>query len=440
MNPSPVSSALESVLLKVIIQLIVIIASARIFGNIFRRFGQPMVCGEIAAGLLLGPSVVGRFFPGTFHTVFDPAVGPVFSIMSQLGLIFLMFLIGLEFDFGHLKENRAAAFAISGTGIVFPFSLGLILGYYLHSAMGIEGSPLSFSLFMATAMSITALPILGRIMIELNLNRTRLGSITISAAAMDDASGWIILALITALVRSTFDPGRLAIMVISVLAYAAVMMLLVRPALIKWSKSVLEKNNGTLSLGAMATIIILLLISAAITNIIGIFSIFGGFLFGAIFYDQEELREAINSRLRDFITTFFLPIFFTYTGLRTDIGSMTSLTLWGYGGLVLGAAVLGKMGGCTLAARLSGMKRNEALMVGTMMNTRALMELIVINIGYDLGIVPKSVFFMLVFMAVFTTYMTVPILRRLVRHTEVWEEYRASDFAARLDKTVAAGA
>ena len=138
-----------------------------------------------------------------------------------------------------------------------------------------------------------------------------------------------------------------------------------------------------------------------------------------------------------FITTFFLPIFFTYTGLRTDIGSMTSLTLWGFGAMVLGAAILGKMGGCTIAARLCGMRRNDALMVGTMMNTRALMELIVINIGYDLGIVPKSVFFMLVFMAVFTTYMTVPILRRLVRHTEVWEYYRASDFAARLDKAAA---
>jgi Kef-type K+ transport system membrane component KefB len=274
-------------------------------------------------------------------------------------------------------------------------------------------------------------------MIELNLNRTRLGAVTISAAAMDDASGWIILALITALVRSTFDPGRLAIMVISVLAYAAIMMLVVRPAIIKWSTGVLERNNGTLSLGAMATLIIGLLISAAITNIIGIFSIFGGFLFGAIIFDQEELREAINNRLRDFITTFFLPIFFTYTGLRTDIGSMTSLTLWGFGAMVLGAAILGKMGGCTIAARLCGMRRNDALMVGTMMNTRALMELIVINIGYDLGIVPKSVFFMLVFMAVFTTYMTVPILRRLVRHTEVWEYYRASDFAARLDKAAA---
>jgi Kef-type K+ transport system membrane component KefB len=427
------------VLLKVILQLVVIIASARIFAKLFRRLGQPIVCGEIAAGLILGPSVLGGFFPTVFHAVFDPSVGQVFSIMSQLGLVFLMFLIGLEFDFGHLRENHRAAISISSVGILLPFGLGLVLGKFMHSQMGIAGSSLGFSLFIATAMSITAIPILGRIMIELNLHRTRLGSITITAAAIDDATGWVILALITALVRSTFDPMKMAVMVGSILVYGAIMMWVVRPLTIRWVRASLQRHAGQLTLSAMATLIILLLISAAITNMIGIFSIFGGFLFGAILFDQEDLREAVNRSLRDFITAFFLPIFFTYTGLRTDIGSMTSMTLWGFAILVLFAAVFGKLVGCSLAAKWNGMGRGEALMIGTMMNTRALMELIVINIGYDLGILPKSVFFMLVFMAVVTTYMTTPILRRLVRGTEVWESYRTSQFAVRFEKTETVG-
>jgi Kef-type K+ transport system membrane component KefB len=284
---------------------------------------------------------------------------------------------------------------------------------------------------MATAMSITAIPVLGRIMIELNITRTRVGSLTISAAAMNDATGWTILALITAIVRSTFDPVRVATMIAAVIAYALIMCFVVRPLVVRWSAWTLKNNAGELSLNGLAVLLIMILLSAAITNVIGIFALFGGFTMGAIFYDQRELRDAIHRRLNDFVTTFFLPIFFTYTGLRTDVGSMTGGRLWLFCGLVLLAATIGKYGGCTLAARWNGVPPREASIIGVMMNARGLTELIVINVGYELGILPKTVFFMLVFMAVATTYMTTPILRRLFRGSELWDSYRASAFAAK---------
>ncbi|MSO20160.1 MAG: sodium:proton antiporter [Acidobacteria bacterium] len=349
--------------------------------------------------------------------------------MSQLGLVLLMFLIGLEFDFSHLNDNRRAALSISGAGIILPFGLGLALGFYMHPALGLEGSTLNFALFMAAAMSITAIPILGRIMIELNLQRTRLGALTISAAALDDASGWIILALVTAIVRSTLDPVRMTFMVGGVIVYGLVMFLAVRPLVCKWAREEVRKHDGALTLNVLAILLIMVFVSAVITNKIGIFSIFGGFAMGAILFDGREVLEAILARLHDFVAVFFLPIFFTYTGLRTDIGSMTGWTLWGFCGLVLAAAVVGKFGGCTLAARWSGMKWRESTIIGVMMNTRALMELIVINIGYDLGIIPKEVFFMLVFMAVVTTYMTTPLLTRLLRGSEAEADYLRSKFA-----------
>jgi Kef-type K+ transport system membrane component KefB len=431
----PVDNAgVEGALLLVIIQLVVIIAAARVSGNLFRRIGQPAVCGEIAAGLILGPSLFGRFFPGLFHTVFNPAIGPVFNILSQLGLILTMFLIGLEFDFDHLPDNRSTAVSVSIAGIVVPFSLGFVLGKVMHSQLALGGSWVNFALFMATAMSITAIPVLGRIMIELNITRTRVGSLTISAAAMNDAIGWTVLALITAVVRSTFDPVKLATMVAGVIAYGLIMAFAVRPLIARWSVWTLKNNGGELSLNGLAVILVLVLASAAITNWIGIFSLFGGFMMGAILYDQSELRDAVHRRLNDFVTTFFLPIFFTYTGLRTDAGSMSGGKLWLFCGLVLLAAVIGKFGGCTAAARLNGVPRREASIIGVMMNARGLTELIVINVGYELGILPKTVFFMLVFMAVATTYMTTPVLRRLFRGSEMWDSYKASAFAARHSK------
>jgi Kef-type K+ transport system membrane component KefB len=261
---------------------------------------------------------------------------------------------------------------------------------------------------------------------------SRIGSLTISAAALDDATGWIILALVTAIVRSTFDPVKFLLMAGETLAFAAGMIWSVRPLVKRWFSQIMSRNRGGLSLNALAVLLIMILVAALATSLIGIFSIFGAFFFGAILYDQHELRKAVQGRLRDFITVFFLPIFFTYTGLRTDILTMSGRTFWFMCALVLLAASVGKFGGCSLAARLNGLPWRESSMIGVMMNTRGLMELIVINIGYDLGIIPKSVFFMLVFMAVCTTYLTTPILRRLIRSSELEAEYLDSEFAVRL--------
>jgi Kef-type K+ transport system membrane component KefB len=430
---SPTGGHTENILLIVIVQLIVIIAASRAFGGLFRRLGQPLVCGEIAAGLILGPSFFGGMFPTVFHRIFDPSVGQIFAVMSQIGLILLMFLIGLEFDFSHLAANRGTALSISVVGIVLPFGLGLLLGRWMHAALGLSGSWLNFSLFMATAMSITAIPILGRIMIELNINRTRIGSLTIAAAAADDATGWILLALVTAIARSALNPAKLGIMVLETIGFAFVMIWVVRPLLRKWTARHMERNMRKLSLGGLALLLIMIFASAAATNLIGIFSIFGAFFFGAILYDQHAFRAAVQERLRDFVTVFFLPIFFTYTGLRTDIGSMGNQGLWVMCGLVLLAAFFGKFGGCWLAARFNGLPWREASMIGVMMNTRALMELIVINIGFELGVIPKSVFFMLVFMAVFSTYITTPALRYLIRSSEIERDYLTSEFAGRME-------
>jgi Kef-type K+ transport system membrane component KefB len=430
---SPTGGHTENILLIVLVQLIVIIAASRIFGSLFRRMGQPLVCGEIAAGLILGPSFFGGMFPHLFRTVFDPTVGQIFAIMSQVGLILLMFLIGLEFDFGHLSSNRGTAMSISMAGILLPFSLGFLLGRWMHTALHLSGSWLNLALFMAAAMSITAIPILGRIMVELNISRTRIGSLTISAAAADDASGWILLALVTAIARSTLNPVKLGVMILEVVAFALCMVWGVRPLLKKWTDRQMREHHGKLSLGGLAILLIMILVAAIATNLIGIFSIFGAFFFGALLYDQHEFRQAVQERLRDFVTVFFLPIFFTYTGLRTDIGTMGGGGLWFMCGLVLLTAFVGKFGGCWLAARFNGLPWREASMIGIMMNTRALMELIVINIGFELGVVPKSVFFMLVFMAVASTYVTTPVLRRLVHSSELEQDYMHSEFAKRVE-------
>jgi len=428
---SPVNPQAEAVLLTVLIQLVIIIAAARLVGVAFRFLGQPQVCGEIAAGLLLGPSFFGGFFPHAFARVFDPSTSPVFTILSQVGLILLMFLIGLEFDFGHLQQHRSTALSVSAAGIALPFALGFLLGRLIHAQLNLATNSTSFALFLATALSITAIPILGRIMIEFNIQRTKLGALTICAAAVDDATGWVLLALVTAIVRAQFDPARTALMVVEVLGYTLFMVVVARPLLRTWTQRMLRRNQGEVSLPALAGLLIMVFVSAAATNLIGIFSIFGGFVMGAILYDQQEFREAVFRRMRDFVVVFFLPIFFTYTGLRTDIGTMQGASLWALCGLVLLAAVVGKFGGCAAAARLMGLSWREASVVGIMMNTRGLMELIVINVGYDLGIISRNVFFMLVFMAVFTTYMTAPLLRRLIPKTELEPYFRASIFGQR---------
>lgn len=441
----------ETLLLPILIQLGVILLAARAFAWLFRRLRQPEVIGEIAAGIVLGPSVLGALFPAAAAALFQPAlhvanagpevqllfgatVGSVLSMLAQLGLILLLFLVGLEFDIGHLRSHARSAAVISIAGMVLPFALGILLAWFLHARLDFaaEGPAVpqfvGFALFMGTAMSITALPVLGRMMLELNIARTRLGSVVIASAAMEDACGWILLAAVTAIVGGAFNLGQTLLMTAEMLAFALAMVYVVRPLLVRWTRSALERSGGELQLHLLALLLVLVFACAIVTNLIGIFSIFGPFLLGVVLSSESQLREAIGGRMRDFVTTLFLPIFFTYTGLRTEIGTLASVELWILCGLVLATAIFGKFVGCAAAARMTGFSPREAACVGGMMNTRGLMELVVVNVGYDLHVIPRSLFCMLVIMALVTTLMTTPLLLRFMRGTELETPIRQSGF------------
>jgi Kef-type K+ transport system membrane component KefB len=414
--------------MRIIIELILIVGCARAAGVLFKRIGQPQVCGEIAAGLILGPSFFGALLPHAQQFLFDLPTIRQLNVIGEVGLIFIMFLIGLEFDFGHLATSTRTAFAISGAGIIVPFSLGIPLGRWIYSQMDLHVNALGFTLFIAMALSITAMPVLGRILIEFNMNRNKIGTLAITAAAMDDAVGWLLFALISAVAAARFHLGSLLLSVLEVVVYVLAMIFVVRPLLVKWTARVMRNSDGVLSAGALAQLMMFFLASAAITSAIGIFSVFGAFVMGALLHDQKDFCAAVNSRMRDFVAVFFLPVFFTLTGLRTDISSMSGRSAWIVGIVVILIACVGKFGGCFIAGKLSGLTWREAFSIGAMMNTRGLMELIVLNVAYDLGIIPKPVFFIFVIMAVVTTYMAAPVLRYLIRGTEMQADFEISPF------------
>jgi Kef-type K+ transport system membrane component KefB len=421
----------ESLLLPVLVQLIVIIAAARLFGALARRVGQPSVIGEIVAGLLLGPSLLGWLAPDLFHALFRPdlesidrpladaLMSKIFTVIAQIGLIFLLFLVGLEFEGKHVRANGRAAVLISIAGIAVPFGLGAALAPAIHPHL--EAHPVAgavslpgLTLFLGVALSITAIPVLGRIMMELQITRTRL-----------------LLASVAAVVRSNFDPLETGRMVLLTIGFALALFLVVRPLLVHYFQGALRANHGGMSATAFAVLLVALLVSALATNLIGIFAVFGAFALGAALSDQEDLRGAVSKRLHDIVTGFFVPVFFTYTGLRTDITGIHGAAMWLILGAVIAAAVTGKLAGCGAAARLSGFTWKESGIIGAMMNSRGLMALIAINVGYELGVVPRSLFSILVLMALVTTALTTPLLLLLRRGTEIEEPIARSGFLRR---------
>jgi Kef-type K+ transport system membrane component KefB len=405
----------DSLVTHVLIQLAVIIGFARLSAVAARRIGQPAVCGEIAAGLILGPSVLGNFFPGLSAGVFTKETAEVFSALSELGLVLLLFLIGIDFDFQHLHEHKGKPFLVSAAGISVPFALGLGVGVLIYPHVGHGVRESTFALFVAMTMAITALPVMGRILIEFGLNRAPLGVLAITSAAIDDAVGWILLALIISIASTGAAWGRVGLMAVETVAYGAFLFIVARPYLKRWARSAVRRGEGVIGLNDLALLLVLLLCSALVTQRIGIFAIFGAFMLGAVFHDEEQFRHAVLARLGDFVTVFFLPIFFTYTGLRTNIGSMSGALSWALCVLVIVTGIVGKLGSCTAAARVSGLPWRDAYMVGVLMNARALMALIVVNVGLEVGILDETSFFMLVSMAVVTTFMTAPLLRRALK-------------------------
>lgn len=300
---------------------------------------------------------------------------------------------------------------VSLAGIAVPFCLGLVFAAAIYSSVGNGVDRISFSLFFAIALSITAIPTLGRIMVEMKMSRTWLGSLTITAAAADDVLGWSMLALIAGYVHSQFVPLQVVMLVLKIVCFVLVIVLAIKPLMQRFARWELARNRGQISAGGLSVVLVVLLISANTINFIGISPVFGAFLMGTILSSEDGFRKALFARLYDVVMVFFLPIFFTHTGLRTDIHSMTSGTLWTMCIVIVALAFLGKCGGCTAAALLSGLHLRDALSIGVMMNTRGLMELVVINLGYELGVIPQSLFFMLVVMALVTTFMTGPLLR-----------------------------
>jgi Kef-type K+ transport system membrane component KefB len=415
--------ASELLLFFTLLQLAIIVLAARAGGALAQRLGQSVAVGEIITGILLGPSLFGVLAPDTFQLVFRSTPPQALTMLSQIGLLFLMFQIGLEFDFGHLTErfNRRVVAAVSVAGLAAPFGLGLLFASFAPESLVPGGNRFGFSLFVATAFSITALPILGRILIEFGLTRSAVGVIAISAAAINDVVGWLLLALVTALTTSAFVPWSFALHVLGVLVFGAVCWWIVRPllsALVRWQMARGAERGITPTL--MGVIIASIFVAGMTTYQLGIFAIFGGFMLGVVLHRERAFVHAWGERVGSFVNVFFLPIFFTYTGLRTDIGSLDGASSWGWCALLVALATLGKFGGCWLAARWSGLGRGESRVVAVLMNTRALMELIIINVGYDLGVIGREVFTMLVLMAIFSTVITAPALRRWLPPLGLW--------------------
>ncbi len=420
MNPQQTGiHATETLLFFTLLQLALIVLAARAGGVLARRVGQSTAVGEIIVGILLGPSLFGALAPDLFALVFRSAPPQPMMIMSQVGLLLLMFQIGLEFDFGHLTERRSrkAVMAVSFAGMAAPFGLGLLFAWLLPAALMGTTNTLGFSLFVATAFSITALPILGRIMMEFNITRTRIGVIAISAAAINDVIGWLLLALVSALSVSAFVPAEFALRVLGVMMFGAASWWIVRPLLTRFVQSQMSSTTAGHTAPAlpptlMGVVIAVIFVGGMSTYKLGIFAIFGGFMAGVLLHRELAFTKAWQERVGGFVNVFFLPIFFTFTGLRTDIGSLSGGSAWGWCALLIALATLGKFGACWIAARWAGLGPMEARIVGIMMNTRALMELIIINVGLELGVIGREVFTMLVLMAIFSTVITSPALRR----------------------------
>lgn len=391
-----------------LVQIITILFVARFFAWICKKIGQPTVIGEMIAGIVLGPSLVGTFFPEYSALLFPAASLGNLQFLSQIGLILFMYVIGMELDLSVLRNKAKDAVVISHASIIIPFTMGIILAYFVYNRFAPEGvSFSSFGLFMGIAMSITAFPVLARIVQERGLHRTRIGAMVITCAAADDVTAWCILAAVIAIVKAGSFVSSLYIIALSV-AYVMLMLVVVRPFLKRIGELYSHKENITKQV--VAIFFLTLLISSYTTEVIGIHALFGAFMAGAIMPENMRFRSIFIEKVEDVSQVMLLPLFFVFTGLRTQIGLLNDIEMWKICGLIIAVAVIGKFVGSTVTAKFVGQNWRDSLTIGALMNTRGLMELIVLNIGYDLGVLSKEIFSMMVIMALFTTFMTGPLL------------------------------
>ena len=398
-----------SALALLLAQIAAILLVSRLLGRVTRRLGQPLVIAEVLAGIVLGPSLLGWLWPGAMHALFPPESLDVLKMLSQVGLVLFMFMVGLEFDPRLLKGRTHSSVAISHTSILAPFALGSAVAWWLYDDYSSPDVPfLSFFLFLGAAMSVTAFPVLARILSERQLLTSRVGAISIVCAAVDDVTAWCILAFVVAVARAEgaeqalWTTGFAALFILG-------MLLLARPVLRRLAARVAARSGVTPSVIAAA--LLGLLLSSATTEVIGIHALFGAFFFGAILPKQGALAETLADRVETVAVVLLLPLFFAYSGLRTQIALVSQPAEWLVTGILILTATVGKFGGSAVAARLTGLRWREASAIGVLMNTRGLMELIVLNLGMDLGVISPTVFTMLVIMALVTTFATTPVLR-----------------------------
>ncbi|MDO9040052.1 MAG: cation:proton antiporter, partial [Bacteroidota bacterium] len=389
-------------------QIITIIITARILGWACKKIGQPTVIGEIIAGIVLGPSLLGMYFPEFFNSLFpDHSMGNL-QFLSQIGLILFMFMVGMELDLKALKSKAHDAIVISHASIIFPFALGIGLAYFIYQTFAPSGVEfLSFGLFLGIAMSITAFPVLARIVHERGIHKTRLGAIVITCAAADDITAWCLLAAVIAIAKAGSFVSSLYTIAIAV-GYVFLMIKMVKPFLKRVGD--LYPSRETMSKQIVAIFFLTLIVSSYTTEVIGIHALFGAFMAGAIMPENTKFRNIFIEKVEDVALVLLLPLFFVYTGLRTEIGLINDLYLWKITGLIVLVAIVGKFIGSALAAKFVGQNWRDSLTIGALMNTRGLMELVVLSIGYDLGILSPEIFSMMVIMALVTTFMTGPAL------------------------------
>lgn len=395
------------------LQIVTIIMVARIFSVLFKKIGQPAVIGEIAAGIALGPSLLGCLLPEFSAFLFPATSLSNLQFLSQIGLILFMFVVGLELDSRNLQHQARDALIVSHASIIFPFFLGVLLSFITYEKFAPEHvSFLAFALFMGIAMSITAFPVLARIVQERGMTEKPVGAMVITCAAADDVTAWCLLALVIVVVKAGALASALLTMLVAVL-YVLFMFFVVKPRLERVGAG--YSSPETISRPVVALIFILLLLSCWITEVIGIHALFGAFIAGVVMPQNADFKRIMTEKIEDVALVLLLPLFFVFTGLRTQIGLLNDTHLGLVCLLVIGVAILGKLGGSAVAARFVGQSWKDSLAIGILMNTRGLMELVVLNIAYDVGVLNDEMFTILVLMALVTTLMTGPALNLVER-------------------------
>jgi len=400
------------VIAHLLLALTTVMVVGRLLGRVMRAAGQPPVVGEVIGGILLGPSLLGWISPAAYHTILPPEVVPTLGAVAELGVILYMFLVGLELNADRLRGQWRSAVVVATSGMVLPFALGAILAVTLLTGFMPAGVPrLSFTLFMGVAMSITAFPVLARILSDLGLTQSELGVRALTCAAIADVSAWCVLALVVGVVQAS--PQRAVLVALLALMLVVGVLTAGRLVAVRLVRAADARGAGE---SAVAVTLAVLLGAAWITHAIGVHAIIGAFLVGAIIPHDSQLARSLRQSFEHLVVILLLPAFFAFTGMRTQIGLVTGAAGWLTCGVIILAATAGKFGGTFAAARATGSSARQAAGLGILMNTRGLMELVVLNIGLELGVISPTLFTMMVVMAIVTTLATAPMLTLLRRH------------------------